>query len=141
MSDELAQKFFDTNVRIEHLFWIPGICVQAPREFEDFIEHDLADDCAPQVFESLPFLRGMIENGARGEDVLAEMAMHRKNGFIFEASTPTPYDCRPDGSHSFSWGRYHTKWMYADTLEDMAAAAIAWANTILETAKAKAKAA
>lgn len=139
MSDHLAQRFFDTNVRIEKMFWISGICVAAPRDFEEFVEDDLYDNCAPAVLEALPFLKGL--EGSDGETVLSEMAMHRKNGFIVQVATPRPYECRPDGSHSFSWGSYYTKWLYADTLDELASIALAWGEGVLSDAKSKAVAA
>jgi hypothetical protein len=138
--NDIAQSLFDANVRIEEMFWIPGICAGAPRAFKDFLQDELADDCAPAILEALPFLKGFSDGVPDAEEVLAEMAMRRKNGFIFQAATPRPYEYRPDGSYSFSWGSYYTKWMYADSLEQAANMAIGWAAAVLDEAKAKAAA-
>ena len=140
MNEELAENLFNASVRVEQMFWIPGITAQPPREFEDFLSDEIAGDCAPAVLEALPFLKGMIDEGAEAEDVVAEMNFRRKIGFIAQVATPRPYDIRKDGSHSFTWGHYHTKWLYADTLESLSEQAVTWAEGVLETAKAEADA-
>lgn len=139
-SEQLSEAMFNAGVRLETLFWIPGICADPPREFEDFVTDELADDYAPEVLEALPFLKGMIEEGATAEDVLPEMSFRRKLGFIAQLATPVPRDVRPDGSHSFSWGHTYTKWVYAGDLEALVTRATEWAESVLEQAKAKAAA-
>ena len=129
--EQVAEKLWDRNVRFEKLFWCAALQCAAPHEFEDFVEEDLLD-C-----ENLPaFLKNQEDIDA--ETVLAEMAMRRKTGFFFQAATPVPYNIRPDGSFSFSWGHYNTKWMYADALDEAAEMAAEWAEKLLEAAKAKA---
>lgn len=140
MTSEIAERLFHSSVRLEKMFWIPGICAEAPRDFHDFIRDDLVEDYAPDVLEALPFLNQFVGGEPEAEDVLAEMAMHNKNGFICQIATPCPHDVRKDGSFSFSWGSYNTKWIYADTLEALTEISLKWASDIVEDARQKASA-
>lgn len=137
--EALAEKLRNANVRLEKLFWVPGICAAQPDDFEEFVQDDLADS---DVINSLPFLKGFMETIPEfsGEDITSELSFRKKNGFIFQAATPRPSNIRKDGSYSFSWGNYYTKWMYAESLEEVAEISEKWARDIIATAKAKAAA-
>lgn len=139
--NEISQRLFDANVRIEEMFWLGGMSAGVPSDFEDFVQDDLPEE--KQILAALPFLGAFLKDDgdAAAEDILAECSFRRKLGFILQLATPIPRDFGKDPrSYSFSWGHYATKWLYCETLNDLAPAAELWATGIVERAYQKAHA-
>lgn len=132
------QAMFDAGVRLDHLFWLPGISACPPSDFSEFIE-ELKDDEWPEFLEQFPFLKNCIEQDYPSDDLVCEFAMRDLNGFVFRAGTPVPKNIGKDGSFSFSWGHYTYKWLYAETMNDVIAKSVAFAEDVVAKAKAKAE--
>lgn len=120
INKELGRKMFDLTVRVEHMFWIGGMC-DATSDFTDFVEDDL-HECR-EILERFPWLKGAVDS----EDVLADFGFHGVDGFIVQLATPVPSNFTPDGkSYSFSWGSYYLKHFFCESLEEIVEVAEKW---------------
>lgn len=130
---EIVEQMFDRPVRLESMWPFP--VNDAPEGLIDALEN----------YEKLPkALQPLLKNW-RGEEVEHlynglssnfQMAFdelcadaYRKGmfGFIGVAATPV---MTPTGanSSSFSWGHYHTGFLFAETADKLLTAAIEWAD-------------
>ena len=129
-----VEEFFEANVRIEKLFWLPGVLgCQAPPD--DFIE--ALDEIRESglILDAIPQLRSVfsladdegLDCSDLPEEVAAVLMHHQHCGFIFEAATPVTSNHRSGGGYTMSWGHYYTVWMYAETADDITRLSTEWA--------------
>jgi hypothetical protein len=115
----IATRMFDAQVRVEAMFWLPGIQCACPREFRDFIESDLAD--AKELLKQLPWLKTFLKNPdwqLEPDEWPVEFYRKGCNGFLVNLATPIPHDFTKDGrGHQFSWGHYQCRWVYFESLD------------------------
>ncbi len=134
--ESLNQRMFDAGVRVEQMWWVGGICTYPPHEFDEWIEDELPD--ATEILKEFPW---MAEPNGIGEDICAELAIRRINGFFVQLATPIPKDFHKDGNgFSFSWGHYRTEWFFFCTLDALVDRAEKWAEEVIESARKKAAA-
>lgn len=134
--EDPAQRMFDASVRVEKMFWVAGVCAQAPDDFEEFVEEDLADEA--DIIAEFPWLAAMLEDGAKAEDILCEFAFRKLDGLFVQLATPIPRDFIEDGKgYSFSWGYYRTKWFFCRSLDEIVGKAIPWQESVVAKAREK----
>lgn len=130
----IATLMFDANVRVEAMFWLPGIQCAVPSEFRDFIRDDLPDDKA--LLAQLPWLKTFLDGDWELEPDEWPIEFHRKgcNGFLINLATPVPTDFFKSG-HSFSWGYYQTRWVYFETLDAVPEYAVRFREEVIADAR------
>lgn len=137
----IATRMFDAIVRVEQMFWLPGLANSAPSEFRDFIEDDLPDE--KELLKQLPWLKRLIgdEDFRLEKDEYAiEFYRNGCNGFLVQLARPIPTDFLKEGrGYSFSWGYYQCRWFYFETLDALCDRAEKWSAEVVEKARAKSK--
>lgn len=126
-----AERMSDAIVRVERMFWIPGLGEPASNDFDEFVEDDLVD--AKSLLAALPWL-SKLENA---DDVLSELAMRRVDGFFVQLATPIPSSFHEGGGFSFSWGSYRTEWFYAKSVDKIPELAAAFSKGVIDAARAR----
>lgn len=138
----MATRLFDASVRVETMFWLPGIAANTPDEWRDFIEDDLSGE--KDLFTQLPWLKKLVD----GNDELKlepdefPVEFYRKgcNGYIVNLARPIPTQFHKGGGYSFSWDYYQCRWFYFETLDALCDHAEKWSEEVVSRAKKKARA-
>lgn len=132
----VAERIFDATARIETMIYIPAIgdADSASEQFGDFVR-DLPERKDCELYKSLPELREFADGEYPEAWEVAELLFSR-SGFIFNAATPV-MEPVADGISSYSWGYYHTEWLYAKDQDAIADVLVAWATAFHERDKAK----
>lgn len=139
-------EMFDASVRVEQIIWIPGAIVQhdaRPEAFDDFCESALDNERWQKtpLFKALPELVQFAESEDEPDlEWVAEcLRTEGREGFLVQAATPVMrYDADGRGAE-YSWGRYYTEWLYAETADGIAALVSAWAEEKHEADRQKGK--
>lgn len=71
------------------------------------------------------------------EHLMEHCWMNQQLGWLVQFATPIRTFSKGSGHSSFSWGRYYTKWIYAETFEEAVDAGLAWAGDMKEKDRAK----
>lgn len=132
--------FDQATARIDKLIWIPaalggGAISEDLREMID----DLYDN-NEQIISRLPRMKEILcgEDRPDGEEVLEALAY--VDGFFAQMARPIPTSFWGKGAHSFSWGYYQTEWVYAESLDELAALTRTFSEQVVEHARAEAAA-
>lgn len=110
-----TESFSDANVRIDEMFWLPGLTSGQPSAFRDFVEDDL-----PEASEIIGKMSWMKDFSDDAESLAGEMIYRGMTGFIVRLAAPVPSDFIDGNGYSFSWGHYRIEWFYAQSLADIA---------------------
>ncbi|WP_312411978.1 hypothetical protein [Shinella sp.] len=131
-------RFCDANVRVEQMIWIPGAIAPGvlPENLHDAIVDDLYDGDNAQVIERLPTLEMILKSREEPEDDWIADVLHETDGYLVQLARPIPRDISGT-MHSFSWGYYATKWVYAADLDELVDLAESFSNDVLVKARAK----
>lgn len=124
---------FDATVRIEEMWPFP--MHEAPDRLVEALadsEGKLPDELkAHFAFMSEDDWDDMQDGGWQARDLVGEAAsdmfFRRQFGWLAVAATPV-FTPTGSGSASFSWGRYYTKLLFAETADGLLASAAAWAE-------------
>ena len=149
---QTAMSMLDASVRIEHLIPLALSCHDSSALPDVFVEEfceSLLDCSGPDdktvqpLIKSLPPITGLLGQDtfeAMDPDDIAEwFSSHGFFGFLAQIATPVrKYGTASDTSWMSSWGHYHTTWVYVDSPDMIAAAALAWAQQQAEIDKGKA---
>lgn len=141
-TDQAAKTaMFDADARIEKMIWAPAIGSVSSGaysdDFTDFCEDVLADDGSTTMHKSFAGLTVFKQVGEdpdiEMDDAIEAIALflgeQEISGFFVQAATPVyKYRTPTDTQCAFSWGRYHTCWIYIPRVEDLASTLAAWAN-------------
>lgn len=122
----IAQVFFDNSLRVENMIWLPGAIADQEalsEAFENFVNDDMPSNVDRPVYAQLPALQQFagMDDLPEPEDV-AEVLLNTP-GFLFQLARPV-YRYRDGKMAEFSWGYYHTEWLYAETIEQICERAI-----------------
>lgn len=107
-----------------------------PDALEDFVYHayrkagDGEDDMSLlcRLFKAHSD-EGSGDNGDDAEELSLHLARHRLNGVLLQVATPVKTFHKIDPAIcSYSWGHYHTTWVYGTTFDKARAEAKKWAN-------------
>ncbi len=133
-TDDAARALADANVRVERIIWIPGIGADAlSDDFKDFCESALDSDRLHRTLNALPAVKKWNACAEHDPDAVAEglaedLASARSAGFFIQGATPMRnYTSKNAQSYTFSWGAYHTCWLYAATVTAIKDVLLTWA--------------
>lgn len=121
MSLELNSRLEQASARIEKCIPLFG-AFGDERPNDDLAE--FLDEADPEDFDRL--FPGFAADPSDHEAFLYEAAGNARMGFLVQVATPV---MRPvtKSSMSYSWGNYYTRWLYAETMDDIVTQAEAWA--------------
>ena len=135
------------NARIEHLILVPAAISQGEYALPDVFAEEFCDnlperDDAP-LYKQLPPLAQFRD----GEEwpgtwmVVEALEMAQCKGFLIQAAQPVVRDFSKDGNgFSYSWGHYHTEWLYAETADQIPVVVAEWSDATLSSDRALSKA-
>lgn len=115
---EIMARFEENVARIEKMVWLASGAAHAIELLEDFLEDENSvKECFPDIYDHLI---EAVDSRDYGE---AELLIKEagKLGFLLEFATPVM--SRIPG---WSWNRYHSSWVYGDTLEEALEKGFAW---------------
>lgn len=133
MNRELAERLFDSSVRIAGMWPIQGLTYALPRFFEDAVEdRGLPAEIAKFVhgYDPEDELDGDEFSEAMGDAFCKDMF-----GFLILADCPV-YTATSSTSASSSWGCWRSQMLYGATAEDALAAACNWGEQEFKDATA-----
>ena len=121
MNHEFKARLEQACVRIEKCIPLFG-AFGDERPNDDLAE--FLDGVDPEVFERL--FPGFEADPSDHESFLYEAVGYARMGFVVQVATPV---MRPvtKSAMSYSWGNYYTRWLYAETVDDIVTQAEAWA--------------
>lgn len=124
----------DETIRLEQMIYLAGVLPSydgggMPAPLEDFFDNEVSD-ISTAFYNELPdyvLAAGMNEGDDEtfNEACIDWMIQNKIQGFLVQVATPVM--THRDNSSSYSWGYYNTRWVYGDTLDDVAKHAVAWA--------------
>ncbi len=124
-------RFAEETVRIEALVHIEGMVTDEfsyPDIFTEFCEA-LPERTDAQIYQRLPLLARYADGEYPEAEELGEcLAMHQVRGFFVQAATPVREYHRDGRSFGYSWGYYHTEWLYARDTRDIERVCVKWAR-------------
>lgn len=130
---DIYEALNDANVRIEKLFWLPGVaaCSSPPQDFIDSCDEIDARDVKEINLRALSNAYAEIVRNV--DDDLAEcfvdhLIVDRTAGFLVQLATPISFNLNTHGGYSFSWGYYTTAWRYVPRLDSIVTVAADWAR-------------
>lgn len=108
-----------------------------PDALRELVEYELYDNAKAELAKTLPWVADLGDNPDPWE--FTERCFDNGTlGFLVEVEAATH---EPLGdSLRISWGCYNSRWVYGETIEDVAKVAEAWGKERWEAAKAKATA-
>ena len=136
-----AHKLSESTCRIERVIWLPGATVDADAlspDFEEFVENDMPEDESADLGQQLPEMMTFILSDDTAEPWEVAEALQCQVGFLVQAATPV-LNYYKDGGFTYSWGHYHTAWIYCDTADQIADIVCGWANKRHDADKARAR--
>lgn len=105
------------------------------RELLEEEDDSTLQDCFPDMPASLLADR---DDEALFRDSFSWWATQEgKRGFAVKFARPVMTFRSVGGSASFSWGHYHTAWLYGDTLNEAVQRGLQWANELEATDQAR----
>lgn len=125
--NEIAEKSWGESVRIDQMFSLAMFADQLPEtiieelrydggfEIEDLLgtcpegyttDEYAADEDTPYIYD--------IESNEFSEIILEDILNKQRYGFFAKVSTPVRSE-----NGSYSWGHYTSKWIYAETVEEL----------------------
>lgn len=129
------ERLEEANTRIEKLIWLPGAMISGSvvEDLRDAIVDDLYDGDNKQVLSKLPKLAPLLSTEEEPDEDWISEALYGANGYFAQLARPVPSSFSGDkDSHSFSWGHYATRWVYADNMDELTKLAEAFSEEILD---------
>ncbi|RVO55165.1 hypothetical protein CN090_04410 [Sinorhizobium meliloti] len=129
------------NVRVEKFIWLPGAvaAMTVPEDLKEAIVEDLYGDGADnsQVISKIPGISSLLSDDDEPEEDYIIEILANADGFLAQLATPVPTSFYGDSGYAFSWGYYRTKWVHADSLDELTALAEAFGEEVVASARAK----
>lgn len=143
--EKLREYLNDATLRMDAVLLLAGMlnngdAVAGP--LSEMLADDLDESGMRRCFPGSPPALLDEMNDERGFcESFCEWAIDTgKLGFVVKFARPVmTWNLKADAS-SFSWGRYNTAWLYADTLDEVVARGLEWAAEREAAEKAKAAA-
>lgn len=137
---EIHEALFENTIRFERVIYLAGALSQ-PDSLQDDLRELLDEEDDETVSQAIP---GFPLSLRDDEDCFLEFAAewlldNQRLGFLVKAATPVMTYHKGSKSSHFSWGYYSTKWVYGETMDEVVANVISWADECREAEKAKAK--
>ncbi|RTL37147.1 MAG: hypothetical protein EKK53_21495 [Burkholderiales bacterium] len=121
MNTTFNDRLEQASIRIEKCIPLFG-AFGDERPNDDLAE--FLDEADPEDFDRL--FPGFEADPSDHEAFAYEAAHHSRMGFLAQVATPVMRPVTKSAS-SYSWGNYYTRWLYADTVDDIVTQAEAWA--------------
>lgn len=134
--EEINETLFDNSIRFESVIYLAGALAQSDSLPDDLCELlDVeTDETVSEAFPGFPL--SLRDDGDCFLEFAAEWLIdNRRLGFLVKVATPVMTPVKGSSSLSFSWGRYRTKWIYADTMDGVVCEAVKWADGLRESEK------
>lgn len=138
----ILEKLWNETVRMEKMIFLAGALAAGdslPDDVRDFFD-DEDPETIEKCFGEVP---DWVELDARPQDrdesIYEWLSGENKLGFLVKFATPV---MKPTGhsSRSYSWGRYTTTWVYAQSVDEAIDKAIVWSGECRAREDAKAAA-
>lgn len=132
----VAERFDDAIARIEKMTLLASACdYTSPSEIlVEFIENE-DWEILTECFGDIPEAIKEDWESAYNESLFEWLFENHKLGFLLQFATPSMSNVTKRGEHycgSYSWGHYLTKWLYADSLEDVMEKGFSWVESVRE---------
>jgi hypothetical protein len=116
---DLSQFLFDSSVAIDTVILLAGEHDRTSDAFDDFIDEHTDDELRKILrIDALPDMGADVDDDERREYVIEHVREQNMQGLLVQIASPVK-DYADDGnSASYSWGHYHTEWIYTDDLGD-----------------------
>lgn len=150
VNQEIPGALEDATVSFEQVFHLGALLVadgHIPDGFLEFIE-EIDERTAKELETDLPWVGEFMKEVDPGTSRVdremnagrfLELAMHGGTlGFLVQVSHPVMDFDASGASASFSWGYYGTRWVYAESIREVATKAVAWAKEDDEASMQKA---
>lgn len=139
--DDLRDRFEQASVRIERMIFIPAATVAGgmSEELREMVQDDLVGVNVDQILAALPRMKDLIEADESPDEDWIDEVLGPVDGYFAQLAKPVPQDFYKDDKDSFgfSWWLYQTRWVYGLTMDDIATAAEAFAEQVVDTAYAR----
>lgn len=119
----ILEKLMDASARFEQVIFLAGALAAGDAmsddltEFFDYEDIETIENCLGEV----PFWVNQDETN----DIVEWLSNCARLGFLVKFATPVMSPSW-NGSRSFSWGYYSTKWIYAETIDAAVEKGLAW---------------
>jgi hypothetical protein len=130
MSKEFVRSLAESIVRVDKLIWIPGLASCFSDDFRELVENDIGG--SRDIFERIPWIETFSGDP---DDIVVELIIRGLTGFFAHLSAPIPTAFPYEGSIEYSWGYYRSRWVYADSLDEIAALAKTFRDKTNELAR------
>ncbi len=117
---DIVEQFFENSIRPEVIIHLGTQCID-----EDALPENVRDALLNDWEETWIELGIAIPQDADIPLMCDLLQRYRKTGFLVSFSTPTPQNIS-EQSYTFSRGYFTSKWLYADTYEEVCQKAIEW---------------
>jgi len=131
----ILEKLMDASARFEQVIFLPGALAAG-----DAMSDDLTEFFDYEDIETIESSLGKIPSWVNLDDtndICNWLSTYELLGFLVKFATPV-MSPSGNGSRSFSWGYYSTKWIYAETIDAAVENGLAWVKECraIEDAKA-----
>ena len=123
------ENLYNATARVEKMLWIGAMlvdpeCVSEEFDISDFSDKDLKR-CFPNISERL--LKSIEEDEGDFYDLADHCRKVNQLGFLCQIATPV-MTYLGNGTNSYSWGYYRTRWVYGDTPDEALSKGLIWAK-------------
>lgn len=138
--NEIHEALCENTIRFERVIYLAGATAYASSLAQD-LRHFLDDEDDKTVIQAFPgFPASLRDDEDDALELSAEWLINEQRlGFLVQVATPVMLHSKASTGCSFSWGRYTVEWVYGETMDEVVAKAIAWADKRRRAEKAKAK--
>lgn len=122
---DVTQKLFDATVRAETIIHLASMAYEEDSWAE--VVREVVSDYGDDEICDLLEISGDLDE----QEIQWAVCESGKTGFLIQMATPVPKyhpDSDNDGSYTFSWGHYATKWFYGDDILTIYEDGIKWAE-------------
>lgn len=116
---ELSGWMWDRTVRVEQMFLLAGVDAEAmPDELEEFFDNHDDEELSKVFGVELP-AADADEDGDeyRRVAIWEELMSLQMQGLLVQVACPVK-EYPSYGGTQYSWGHYHTQWLYVESLGD-----------------------
>jgi len=132
---EILEKLMDASARFEQVIFLPGALAAG-----DVMSDDLTEFFDYEDVETVESHFGKIPDWVSlndANDICEWLSTCERLGFLVKFATPV-MSPSGNGSRSFSWSYYSTKWIYAETIDAAVEKGLAWVKECRASEDAKA---
>ena len=143
--EKLREQLADATLRMDAVLLLAGMLNNGDAVAEplsELLADDLDESDMQRCFPGIPpALLDEMDDEREFRDSFCAWAIDSgKLGFVVKFARPVmTWNLQADAA-SYSWGRYNTAWLYADTLDEVMARGLEWADEREAAEKTKAAA-